>query len=346
MLQIDGSQGEGGGQILRTALSLSCITHMPLHISNIRANRPNTGLARQHVAVCNALAKITNAKTTHLEVGSTELELVPGKISGGSYEFDIGSAGSTTLLAQALLPVLFFADGPSKLVLHGGTHVMASPTFDYFKHVFLPAISKFGAHATAKILSPGFYPKGGGKIEIEISPARLSPASFTSSPVKTQNSKTGGSASSVAESLPPIGASIVSCSLPNEVASRACASLLSKFPNAQIKSLVSTGHSPGFAVTLHSGFIGASALGRRGVPVEQIVGEAANIFNGQLSSGTATDAHLADQLPLYMALSGGQCSLITNEPTSHLHTNIAIIEKFLPAKFQTEKEGACTKIST
>ncbi|MDO8553205.1 MAG: RNA 3'-terminal phosphate cyclase, partial [Candidatus Micrarchaeota archaeon] len=171
MIEIDGATGESGGQIIRTAMTLSAITKKPVHIFNIRAGRPNPGLQAQHLTAVKAVRNICRGTLTHAEVGSTELTFEPGEIIGGKYEFNIGTAGAVTLVAQTVLPILLFAKKASEVTIIGGTHVIKSPGYDYFEKVFLKAINKMNVIAKSQIKKIGFYPKGGGEIVLEVEPS-------------------------------------------------------------------------------------------------------------------------------------------------------------------------------
>ena len=174
MIEIDGSVGEGGGQIIRTALSLSAITKKPFKIFNIRANRPKPGLQPQHLMATKAVRNICRGKLNGAELESTELSFEPGPIIGGKYDFDIGTAGSTILLAQTIIPILNFAEKESEITIHGGTHVTHSPSYDYFERVFVPAIRALGIELECQMKKVGYYPKGGGEIQFQIKPSKLS----------------------------------------------------------------------------------------------------------------------------------------------------------------------------
>ena len=172
MIEIDGSFGEGGGQILRTALSLAAITGKSVHFTKIRANRRKPGLMRQHRICAQAAAEITGGTLSGAELNSQEMTFVPGKIRGGDYHFNTASAGSTLLIAQSILPVLLLAPEPSRMILEGGTHAANAPIFDFFDRVFLPCLRRMGAEVKASLDRIGFYPVGGGKIVLEIEPLR------------------------------------------------------------------------------------------------------------------------------------------------------------------------------
>lgn len=309
MLEIDGSVGEGGGQVLRTALSVACVQGKPIRIRNIRAGRGQPGLKAQHLAVCSLLAKITNAKMTGAALGSAEIEFSPGEISGGKYSFDIGTAGSITLLLQAALPVLAHAKRPSRLTITGGTHVAFSPTFDYFSQVFLPAAAKFGVKAEAQMLAVGFYPKGGGLAEMKVQPSKLAGAGFEP------------------EEHGHVLYNIISSGLPPHVSEREekeIKKLLAGY-ELQGKALQAQSPSAGNAITLWSGFVGASSLGEQGKPAEKVAKEAAKTFLAESGKSAAVDSHLSDQLLLYAALAEGKSTYSTSKFTQHLTTNTAVL---------------------
>ena len=309
MLEIDGSMGEGGGQVLRTALSLSCVLGKPVRISSIRAGRNQPGLKAQHVAVCNLLSNITSAGISGASLGSTAIEFSPGKISGGDYSFDIGTAGSITLLLQAALPVLSHAKRESALTITGGTHVAFSPTFDYFSEVFLPAAAAFGVAAQAKMAQAGFYPKGGGKVEMKVQPSKLQGVS-----IRPQEHKEAHY-------------SIISAGLPPHVSEREGKKLEHALHGYKLSGANHAVHanSAGNAVTAWSGFLGASSLGESGKPAEKVAGEAAEALLAEIGTGAAVDFHLADQLLLYAAIAEGKTTFATSRFTAHLTTNASVL---------------------
>lgn len=306
MLEIDGSLGEGGGQVLRTALSLSCVLGREVRIKNIRAGRPKPGLAAQHLTACNLLSEISGAEMQGAHIGSTELSFSPGKISGGDYKFDIGTAGSCTLLLQSALPVLAHAAHQSSLEIKGGTHVPHSPTFEYFSSVFLPAAQKFGVRAKAKMPRAGFYPKGGGIVEIAVAPCSLNGCKF-------------------AQERQAIHYSILSSSLPSHVSQREEEEVKKKFPNASGSACEAQAACTGNAVTAWSGLFGSSALGEIRKPAEQVAAEACEGLAQGIQSGCAVDTHLADQLLIYAALAKGSTEFSTPDFSSHLKTNADVI---------------------
>ena len=306
MLEIDGSMGEGGGQVLRTALSLSCVLQRAVRIKNIRAGRSKPGLAAQHLAACHLLSEICGAKMSGACLGSTALTFSPGKISGGGYKFDIGTAGSCTLLLQAALPVLAHAPRPSSLEIKGGTHVSHSPTFEYFSEVFLPSARRFGIRAEAKMQRAGFYPKGGGQVSLAVEPSRLLGCKFEQQKAQVRYS-------------------ILSASLPPHVLQREENAVKKAFPESAGAAREVDADCAGNALTVWSGAVGASALGEIGKPAEKVAGEACSALAQGLQSGCAADAHLADQLLLCAALAGGKSEFSTPVFSSHLKTNADVI---------------------
>ncbi|HLC69384.1 MAG TPA: RNA 3'-terminal phosphate cyclase [Candidatus Bilamarchaeaceae archaeon] len=317
MIDIDGSLGEGGGQVIRTALSLSAITKKPVRIFNIRAGRPNPGLQAQHLTAAKAMRNVCRGTSEHAELQSSELIFHPGEIVGGRYEFNIGTAGSVTLVAQTLLPILLFASKPSTLRIIGGTHVMKSPSYDYFERVFLPAIINFGVNATAKLLRPGFYPKGGGDMEIGVNPEKPVPCSTW-------------------KKDDPIHVLIRVSQLPVHIAVRE----KKVFLQNNIEDVHIWEDPPaldaGNALLVWQGLRGVYALGERGKRAEQVAEEALDEFKQE--SGDV-DKHLADQLLLYAALAKGETRYTTSAFTDHLKTNAEIIKKFLPERKITLKEN-------
>ena len=306
IFEIDGSAGESGGQILRTSLALSCILGKPMRIRNIRAGRPKPGLAAQHLTVCNLLSGICNARMEGAALGSKELAFSPGKILGGCYNVDIGTAGSCTLLMQAALPVLSHAREKSVLEVAGGTHVQHSPSFEYFSEVFLPAASRFGVRASAQMQRAGFYPKGGGKVSLAVEPSKLRGCKFS-------------------PGAHPISYSIVSSALPLHVLQREEAEMKKAFPQSAGFARGVEANCAGNALTIWSGAFGASALGQIGKPAEKVAQEACAALAQGLGSGCSVDAHLADQLLIHAALAEGKSEFSTHEFSSHLRTNAGVI---------------------
>jgi RNA 3'-terminal phosphate cyclase (ATP) len=345
MIEIDGSLGEGGGQIVRTAVALSAVTGKPVHITRIRQGRPKPGLAAQHARALRTLAEICDARTSGATPGSPEIIFTPGKIRGGSHRIEIGTAGSVTLLMQCLLPALLFADGPSSLQIQGGTDVQWSPAIDYFKNVFLPALSSFGAKVSLGVLQRGYYPKGQGEVLLQVEPSKLKSSHLKSldcyAPT-VQNMLINPSTQSMVQG-------VSHCSnLPEHVAVRQAESAEQTLAQAGFSANIYREAlrlpSLGSGITLWCGCKGASCLGERGVPAEKVGRRAAEELIMELASPAAVDAHLADQLIPYLALAGGCCTV--REVSLHAKTNIWTAAHFLDRRIEIKEEKGIFRIES
>ena len=319
MIIIDGALGEGGGQILRSALSLSLATGAAFRIDNIRAKRAKPGLMRQHLTAVNAAAEISGATVRHADIGSTRLVFEPGVVRAGDYTFNIGSAGSTTLVLQTLLPPLALARDPSRLTLQGGTHNPGAPPFEFFDRAFLPLLRRIGYGVDAVLTRPGFYPAGGGEIVVTVSPATtLTPLQLT---------ERGALRSCDAE------ASVAN--LPFHIAEREVDHLRQRlgWPEQNVRART-FGHARSqgnclIASIAHEQVTEVFAgFGRIGVGAEQIAEETALAVAAYLENTHPIGEYLADQLLLPMALGAGGV-FVTQKPSSHTLTNIAVIKRFL-----------------
>jgi RNA 3'-terminal phosphate cyclase (ATP) len=321
-IEIDGSYGEGGGQIVRTAVALSAVTGKPVKIKKIRQGRRKPGLAPQHAQAISALARLCSARITGVEPGSSEVSFDPGEIQGGSYRIDIGTAGSITLLMQCLMPATLKADGPVSLEIQGGTDVQWSPTVDYFKNVFLPALTRFRAEVSLEIRQRGYYPKGQGSVVLSVEPGDLQSALL----IRSETHRVDGVSHS--------------SNLPEHVARRQAESALQALKDAgydaEVSSEILALPSTGSGITLWSGFKGASALGKRGLPAEKVGRTAAEEMISEMASSTSVDVHLADQLIPYIALAGG--SYTTREISMHARTNIWTARHFLDREIKVSEE--------
>ncbi len=322
-LQIDGSYGEGGGQILRTSLSLSVVTGRPVEIVNIRAGRSKPGLKAQHLAAVQAAAAISAARTGGAEIGSGALRFAPQcRAVPGEYHFAIGTAGAATLVAQTVLLPLALADAPSRVTITGGTHVPFAPTADYLERVYLAALRRQGLDVRSSTPTAGFFPKGGGKLVLEIAPcSALSPA------VASRRGQ-----------MRSVTAIIVTAGLPRTVGERGAAAVRENLGGLAAKLIVETREmtSPGqgAAITLiaecDGGPAGFSAIGERGKLVETVAAEACADFLTWWNTGAVCDEHLADQWVLPMALTQGESVWTTSQATEHLRSVLWLIPQFLP----------------
>lgn len=341
-LQIDGSAGEGGGQILRSSLSLSAITGTPIRLSGIRAGRRKPGLMRQHLSCVESVAALCGARTSHLQIGATELEFTPGEIlplEAGT-TFAIGTAGSTSLLAQAILPVALFADQPSEIILEGGTHVKGAPCTDYLIEVFTPALRAMGTDVEIDLQRHGFFPAGGGRVTLRIQPwtERRAIAIHERSAkqdleIHAEVRATKGLPKTVIErefeALEKTLGLSDSDRFVQNLRDTSCQGNAVIVRVANSNKANNDQQSPGL-VTL------ACGLGERGKSADRVVRETAWDIQRLLtnSAGAPVDEYLADQLLLPMALAG-KGSFTTIELSKHFTTNVEVIQQFLDIDIQT-----------
>lgn len=331
MITIDGSAGEGGGQVLRSALALSLVTGMPFRVERIRAKRPKPGLQRQHLTAVSAAAALAGARVAGAAPGSPALEFAPGPVRAGSYRFATGSAGSATLVAQTLFPALLAAGAPSELVVEGGTHNPFAPPFEFLDRVYLRALRAMGARVEAALERHGFFPAGGGRIRARVEPSRLAPIDLLERGAPRRRE-----------------ARAIVARLPRTIAERELAVVERELGWADDeRAVVETGDSsgPGNALVLEAEFERASevacAFGERGVPAETVAAKAVAGMRRYLDAGVPVGEHLADQLLIPLAIAGGG-RFRTLPPTGHTRTNAEVIERFLPVAFAfREDKGTC-----
>jgi len=328
MLEIDGSVGEGGGQIIRTAIALAAITGKEVEITNIRANRPKPGLSAQHLHAVKAVERLSGGKTEGLELRSTRLQFTPGELKGFEGDIDIGTAGSITLLLQSLIPVALFADTETKVRITGGTDVNWSPPIDFYTHVFLPALQEMGCEVHLDVKRRGYYPKGGGLVDVSVCPVEHING------FALQNRGHDGIVHGISHSS----------GLPAHVAERQAKAAKKILDNAgyntELKKEIEDGskRTTGSVITLWCGYKSGSALGERGKRAEFVGEEAAKSIITELESTATVDVHLADQLVPYIALSKDKSEMKVREITKHLETNMYITQKFFDVAFEIEKE--------
>jgi len=326
MIEIDGSEGEGGGQILRSSLSLAICTQQPFRIANIRANREKPGLMRQHLTAVKAAAEICAAEVDGAEPGSRTLTFRPGRLAAGDYSFAIGTAGSCTLVFQTVLPALLIAAGESRVRITGGTHNRASPPFDFLARSFLPLLGRMGATVELELAAYGFFPRGGGQIRARIVPGKRLGA--------IDLAERGPWMRGVAEAY-------VSA-LPIHVAQRELEVIGRVLgwtePQLLLRGLPND-VGPGNAVTItleHEHVTEVfTGFGEKGVRAETVAEQAAAAANEYLAARAPVGEHLADQLLLPMALGDGG-RFVTAKATPHLRSNVAVIERFTARRFSIE----------
>ncbi len=329
-VSIDGRYGEGGGQILRTSLALASLLRKPLEMHHIRGGRKKPGLRPQHLMAVKAMASITGGKVKGGEPGSVHLFFEPGQIKTGSYSFDVGTAGSTSLVLQTMIPALLFGKGVSMVLITGGTHVPWSPCFHYLRGVFAPALEGMGNALSLDIQRWGWYPKGGGKIKAVISPvSRL---------CSTERAQRGD--------LKEIRVLSAVSNLPMGIGERQRDQVIRRFDSHGFKTprveiVNAPSHGTGTLVFLmcrfEGGTAGFSALGQKGKRAEKVADDACFQLFQFVASNAAVDEYLADQLVPYMALAKGRSSIVTKRITIHLKTNIWVVEQFLPVTFRVDE---------
>lgn len=327
MIEIDGSQGEGGGQVLRTSLALSLITRKPFRIENIRSKRKTPGLLRQHLTAVNAATTIGDASVEGAHVGSSTLTFVPQTLRGGKFSFAIGTAGSTMLVLQTILVPLLLAPDPSSIEIEGGTHNPASPPVDFIEHAYLPLLRRMGAEATIELVRPGFYPAGGGCVRVNVSPAKR----LTRLELDQRGEIVSKRARAVVANLPFAIA---------EREAKVIGEELGWSEDCLQAHTLRDSFGPGNAVSIfiESEFVTDvfTTFGQKGVRAESVAHDAAKQARRYINSGAAVGEHLADQLLMPLAAGDGG-SFTTTPLSSHALTNIDVIRRFVSVRIETEQ---------
>jgi RNA 3'-terminal phosphate cyclase (ATP) len=330
VIELDGSFGEGGGQILRTSLALSLLTGKPFHLRNVRARRAKPGLQPQHLQSVQAAAAIGQARLRGASLRSTDLSFEPGAVSAGTYRFDIGTAGATGLVLHTLyLPLILRGGAPSEVTLVGGTHVTTSPSFHFLDATWRAYLAALGLHVSLRLDRPGFYPRGGGVVRTFLQPA-AAPRGLTL-PERGEVEVTGISAVAGLDR-----------GIARRQARRAVHLLEKQGVQARIEEEVWEG-GPGSVLVLQLStapaptvFVG---LGARGKPAETVADEAvAEVLRYLAVPGALVDYHSADQIVLPLALAEGPSEYSTSEVTLHLTTNVAVIGRFVERTIVCEGE--------
>lgn len=328
MIHIDGSHGEGGGQIVRSSVALSMITGRPLRIDNIRAGRKKPGLLRQHTSAVRVAAQITSARIVGAELGSTMLELEPNEIQPGHYHVTIGSAGSANLVLQTVLPALVLAAGPSTLTIEGGTHNPFAPPYDFLRFSFLPLLKRMGAEVRLSLERHGFFPRGGGRLRAEISPGAFGRLEL----LTLGDAQWRRATATVAD-------------LPEHVARRELSTLQKKLelgPADLHAEVLPPGRGPGNVCRVELQHENATLVftehGKKGLPAETVAAKLADQVRRFERAGVAVDTHLADQLLLPMAIGEGG-RFTTLRPSAHTRTQAHVIGRFLEEEIQMIELG-------
>lgn len=335
MIVIDGSQGEGGGQILRTALSLSMVTGQPFRIDKIRAGREKPGLLRQHLAAVMAAVEVSKAEAVGAHLGSTAITFKPKTIQPGEYHFAVGTAGSGTLVLQTVLPALMTTSAASRLVIEGGTHNTYAPPVDFVQKSFLPLLERMGPKVKIALEKYGFYPAGGGRFTVEIEPVT------SLQPLVLEER---------GESMKPIVHALIA-NLKVQIGLRELetAGQLLGLEQEQLRILQtreSVGPGNVVMIEVNSDKVTEffTAFGKVGISAEKVAAYAVKQAKVYIDSNAAVGEHLADQLLLPMALSGGG-SFTTTEISRHAETNMEIIAKFLPVRFAIEDYNGAKRVT-
>ena len=332
LVKIDGSHGEGGGQILRTAISLSAISGKPIEVTNIRANRTNPGLRPQHLAGIKIIADLFHAKSENLKVGAEWIRFSPSdKFEGGSIKFDIGTAGSIPLILMTVVPAVSLSNNSLQIEVTGGTDVKASPTIDYIKHIVAKSYLSIGPKFSVDVLKRGYYPKGGGVVQCTVKPCK------TPSPIELLATRY----------LEPKIISVCS-QLPVHVAKRQISSALIALEKKDIRcsnytASIETSISPGSSILVYSAadfglYVGGDSIGELGKRAESVGTEAAMRFLDSTLAQATVDPFLADMLVLPLALCKGRSRYRVARVTQHLLTNLHIVSEIVRCKYGIEQQ--------
>jgi RNA 3'-terminal phosphate cyclase (ATP) len=334
LVKIDGSQGEGGGQILRTAISLSAITGKPVQVSNIRANRSNPGLRPQHITGIKIIAELFHAEFENLKIGAEWIRFLPSdKFKGGSVKFDIGTAGSIPLILMTVVPAVSLSNNSLQIEVIGGTDVKASPTIDYVKHIVAESYRSIGVKFSVDVLKRGYYPKGEGVVQSTIQPCK------TPETIELLNTR---------HNIEPKIISVCG-QLPQHVAKRQISSAMIALEKKEIRcsnytASIETSVSPGSSILVYSAsdfglYVGGDSIGELGKRAEAVGKEAADRFLESMLAHAPVDPFLADMLVLPLALSKGTSRYRIGRVTEHLLTNLHVASEISECKYRIEQQG-------
>jgi RNA 3'-phosphate cyclase len=337
VLLIDGSYGEGGGQIARTAIALSVLTKQPIQITNIRAHRPSPGLRPQHYTAISCIQAMCDADVDGLSVNSTNLTFTPHDIKPGTYSFEIGTAGSMTLVFQACLLSAFNTTTPLTIRLRGGTDVRWAPSWDYFAHVFLPLISKIGIKTETQLIKRGYYPIGGGEAVLTIHPVHQL---FSFHAEEPQN-------------FSDMNGIIHLANLPNHISTRMKHAAIKIAMKHNLRSLLQVDAAPssssGTGITLWSAsgptILGSTILGEKNMSAEAVGENAAYQLIQEITSGATVDRYAIDQLISYLVLAPKGSVCLIRELSNHTQTNMWLIKQFFNVNFEVTQQQQAIRIA-
>lgn len=334
LVKIDGSQGEGGGQIIRTAISLSAITGKPVEVTNIRANRSNPGLRPQHITAIKIIAELFHAEFENLKIGAEWIRFLPSdKFKGGSVKFDVGTAGSIPLILMTVVPAVSLSNNSLQIEVIGGTDVKASPTIDYVKHIVAESYRSIGVNFSVDVLKRGYYPKGGGVVQSTIQPCKR-PGT-----IELLNTR---------HNIEPKIISVCG-QLPQHVAKRQISSAMIALEKKEIRcsnytASIETSVSPGSSILVYSAsdfglYVGGDSIGELGKRAEVVGKEAADRFLESMLANAPVDPFLADMLVLPLALSKGTSRYRIGGVTPHLLTNLHVASEINECKYSIKQQG-------
>lgn len=336
---VDASYGEGGGQLLRTAVALSALTGIPVCLHSIRARRDPPGLAPQHLAAVRAVATLCSARCEGLVLRSTTIAFTPAPLRGGEFTFDVGTAGSVALVLQALLPIMVATPVRYRLTVTGGTDVRAAPPLDYLRDVLLALLARMGSHIRLLARRRGYYPRGGGIVEAISEPADLRPLQLPA-----------------AGRLLTISGLAHVAGLPAQIAERMRAAALAPLAGTPVSATCDTSVlgrdaaiGRGGAVVLWADHaqtvLGAGRVAERGVPAEILGTAVGTELAADLACGATLDRHAADQMLIYCSLAHGESQFLTRELTQHAHTAMWLLDQFLPVRFTVTRERGGARVT-
>ncbi len=321
--------------MLRTAIALSALTGKAVRVHDIRAKRPKPGLAAQHLCAVKGVAVICDARVEGAEVGSTQITFMPGKVRPGKYELEVGTAGSITLVLQACLLTSARSHDEMRLEIAGGTDVRWSPPIDFYERLLFPKLSALGFQAQVVSMNRGFYPEGGGRVEVRFrAPQMVAPI------VVEERGRLLG-----------VEGFCFSQNLPEHICQRVMAAVRKEMSGIEVKltSSRTSGPSTGAGVFLLARYentmLAADSLGERGVPAEQVGSLAARSLAKEMAGAGTLDLHAADQLLPYLALSSGSSRFRVREMTSHLRTQMDLVKKFLEVRVESVENAMGTEVS-
>lgn len=327
VVEIDGAQGEGGGQLVRTAVAVAAVTGVPIRVTQVRAKRRVPGLAAQHAAAVRAVAALCDAQIEGVEVGSTTLTFRPQRLRGGEFEVDVGTAGSIPLVVQAMLPAAVGAGRAVVMTIRGGTDVRAAPPIDYLRLVLLPLLARMGVRAELSIARRGYYPRGGGEVRLVVPPvARLLPfVALERGPVQRVeiHAHVAHLPREIAERMQSAARAALPSGLGVQASVEVCAPALALGAGGAIVLCAPAQHTT----------LGAAQVAERGVPAERLGTAAALALKRDLDAAATLDVHAADQMLVYLALADGPSAFRAVELSSHAATAIWLLEKLTPARF-------------